>query len=185
MGLIEPSSGKLTIDNIEVTQKNSRAWQKLLAHVPQNIYLTNSSIAENIAFGIPKEQIDMQLVTSSANKANAHEFIMACSNEYDTSVGERGIRLSGGQRQRIGIARALYKKASVLCLDEATSALDDTTEIEVMHALDNLDKSLTVFIIAHRLSTLKNCTHFIEVRNGQAIAHAQLPTLQPEEDLTS
>ena len=185
MGLIEPSSGQLTIDNIEITQKNSHAWQKLIAHVPQTIYLTNASIAENIAFGIPKEQLNMQLVIASARKANAHEFIMACTNGYATSVGERGIRLSGGQRQRIGIARALYRKASALFLDEATSALDDTTEIEVMRALDNLDKSLTVFIIAHRISTLKNCTHFIEVKNGQAIVHKKLPILHRKEDLTN
>lgn len=163
MGLIEPTSGKLIIDSQPIDNKNSRAWQKLIAHVPQSIFLTNASIAENIAFGIPKAQIDMQHVINSAIKANAHEFILECANGYDTSVGERGIRLSGGQRQRIGIARALYKNAQVLCLDEATSALDDATELEVMRTIDNLDKDLTVFIIAHRVSTLKNCSHFIEI----------------------
>lgn len=163
MGLIEPTSGQLIIDDTQINHVNNRAWQKLIAHVPQSIFLTNTSIAENIAFGIPKEKIDMQHVINSAIKANAHDFIMESSDGYNTHVGERGIRLSGGQRQRIGIARALYKNAQVLCLDEATSALDDKTELEVMRTLDNLDKDLTVFIIAHRLSTLKNCSHFIEI----------------------
>jgi ATP-binding cassette subfamily B protein len=163
MGLIEPSAGQIMIDNILIDSSNNRAWQKLIAHVPQSIFLTNASIAENIAFGVPKEAINMENVIKAAIKARAHEFILECTEGYATFVGERGIRLSGGQRQRIGIARALYKNAKVLCLDEATSALDDTTELNVMDTIDNLGDDLTIFIIAHRLSTLKNCSYFIEL----------------------
>ncbi len=180
MGLLEPTSGQLKIDGQIIDNKNSRAWQNSIAHVPQTIFLANTSIAENIAFGISKEKIDIERVISAAIKANAHDFITACTHGYETCVGERGIRLSGGQRQRLGIARALYKNASLLCLDEATSALDNSTELEVMQALDGLDENLTVFIIAHRLSTLKNCSHFIKIDNGNAIILEKLPNTDSE-----
>ena len=180
MGLIEPSEGLLTIDGQSINNLNCRAWQKSIAHVPQAIFMSNLSIAENIAFGIPKEAVDMHKVQNAAIKANAHEFISKCKEGYATKVGERGIRLSGGQRQRIGIARALYKNASVLCLDEATSALDNTTEQEVMLSLNSLDNNLTVFIIAHRLSTLENCSHIIKVENGKVcFSEVKAPKLAP------
>lgn len=163
MGLIEPSKGSLLVDETEINMHNQRAWQKNIAHVPQVIFLANLTIAENIAFGIPKNAINMDKVISAAIKANAHNFISQCEMGYDTLVGERGIRLSGGQRQRIGIARALYKNASVLCFDEATSALDNSTEQDVMSAINDLDESLTIIIIAHRLTTLKKCSHFIKI----------------------
>ena len=169
MGLIEPTCGELIIDQQVINQENCRAWQEAIAHVPQSIFLANLTIAENIAFGIPKENIDQHKLETAAIRANAHEFIKQCPHGYATKVGERGVRLSGGQRQRIGIARALYKNASVLCLDEATSALDSTTENAVMRALENLDEELTIFIIAHRLSTLENCSHIINVDKKQVI----------------
>ena len=123
-------------------------------------------MAENIAFGVPKELIDIKLVQVAAKQAQISEFIESQPNGYDLQVGERGIRLSGGQRQRIGIARALYKKANVLIFDEATSALDDTTEKAVMDAIERLDRNITVLFIAHRLTTLRNCDRIIELKDG-------------------
>ncbi|MDF1758296.1 MAG: ABC transporter ATP-binding protein [Legionellaceae bacterium] len=170
MGLIEPTTGNLLVDNKIISSENRRAWQKTIAHVPQNIFLANLTIAENIAFGNSLEEIDFNRVQKAAIQANAHEFIMRSEKKYQTTVGERGIRLSGGQRQRIGIARALYKNASVLCFDEATSALDNNTEQEIIDTLNSLDKKLTIFIIAHRLTTIKNCSHFIKIDNGQIVS---------------
>ena len=126
-------------------------------------------MAENIAFGVPKELIDIKLVQDAAKQAQIAEFIERQTNGYDSPVGERGVRLSGGQRQRIGIARALYKKANVLIFDEATSALDDTTEKAVMDAIEGLDRSITVIFIAHRLTTLRNCDRIIELKDGSVL----------------
>ncbi len=123
-------------------------------------------MAENIAFGVPKELIDIKLVQDSAKQAQISEFIESQPNGYDLQVGERGVRLSGGQRQRIGIARALYKKANVLMFDEATSALDDATEKAVLDAIEKLDRDITVLFIEHRLSTLRNCDRIIELKDG-------------------
>lgn len=179
MGLLEPTDGALLVDGQIVNSKNRRAWQRTIAHVPQNIFLTDASITENIAFGVPLEQIDNLRVKDAAIRANAYEFIEKSPAGFETLVGERGVRLSGGQRQRIGIARALYKRASVLCFDEATSALDSDTENDVMNAIENLDKNLTIIIIAHRLTTLKNCTNFVKLENYQirsfsSYAHVEL-----------
>ena len=126
-------------------------------------------MAENIAFGVPKELIDIKLVQDAAKQAQIAEFIERQPNGYDSPVGERGVQLSGGQRQRIGIARALYKKANVLIFDEATSALDDTTEKAVMDAIEGLDRSVTVLFIAHRLTTLRNCDRIIELKDGSVL----------------
>jgi ABC-type multidrug transport system fused ATPase/permease subunit len=134
-----------------------------VAHVPQSIFLTDASIAENIAFGIPLDQIDMDLIHEAAEQARISEFIDSLPESYGANVGERGVKLSGGQRQRIGIARALYKKASVLIFDEATSALDNETEYTVMEAIESLSKDLTLIIIAHRITTLQNCTMIVEL----------------------
>ena len=161
MGLLQPSEGVLEIDGGAITQSNFRSWQAHIAHVPQTIFLSDSSIAENIAFGIPKNQIDLVRVKQVARQAQISEIIESWPKQYDTFVGERGIRLSGGQRQRIGIARALYKQADVIILDEATSALDSNTELAVMEAIEGLDREITLLIIAHRLSTLKNCTEIV------------------------
>ena len=166
MGLLQPTDGALEIDGQPVTPTNNRAWQAHIAHVPQAIFLADSSIEENIAFGVPVDQIDPQRVRQAAQQAQIADSIESWPKQYQTFVGERGIRLSGGQRQRIGIARALYKQADVIIFDEATSALDNETEQAVMQAIESLSKDLTLLIIAHRLTTLKNCTQIVELGEG-------------------
>ncbi|MDB9915764.1 ABC transporter ATP-binding protein/permease [Alphaproteobacteria bacterium] len=163
MGLLQPTLGKIHIDQTEINNQNCRAWQMHLAHVPQNIYLSDNTIEENIAFGVPKKQINHKQVKKAAKQAQIADLIEGWKNGYKTFVGERGIRLSGGQRQRIGIARALYKKANVLIFDEATNALDNKTEKAVMEEIEGLDKELTILIIAHRLTTLKSCDKIIKL----------------------
>jgi ATP-binding cassette subfamily B protein len=163
MGLLQPTSGTLEIDGQPITSINQRAWQLHIAHVPQTIFLADSTIEENIAFGIPKNRIDHDRVRQAAEQAQISDVIESWPKQYQTFVGERGIRLSGGQRQRIGIARALYKQADVIIFDEATSALDNETEQAVMQAIEGLSKDLTLLIIAHRLTTLKNCTQIVEL----------------------
>ncbi len=167
MGLLDPSEGSLEIDGRIVDETNKRAWQSHIAHVPQAIFLADSSIAENIAFGVPKAKIDYERVKLAAQQAQIADAIESWPLKYKTFVGERGVRLSGGQRQRIGIARALYKQADVIIFDEATSALDSETELAVMQAIDNLSNNLTIIIIAHRLTTLKNCSQIIELAGGR------------------
>lgn len=158
MGLLEPQHGLLRVDGIEINKNNVRTWQRLIGYVPQQIYLADDTIEGNIAFGVNPKFIDQRLVEYSAKIANLHDFV---SNElpkkYQTTVGERGVRLSGGQRQRIGIARAIYRKPKILILDEATSALDNLTERAVMDEVHNISGSITIIIIAHRLSTVKKC----------------------------
>jgi ABC-type multidrug transport system fused ATPase/permease subunit len=171
MGLLQPVEGSLQIDGEAVTVTNCRAWQAHIAHVPQAIFLADCTIAENIAFGVPKDKIDYFRVRQAAQQAQIADIIEGWPNQYQHLVGERGVRLSGGQRQRIGIARALYKEADVIIFDEATSALDNETEQAVMQAIDGLSKDLTLLIIAHRLSTLKNCTQIVELGNGTILRH--------------
>jgi len=166
MGLLLPTEGTLEIDGQPVTLGNHRAWQAHIAHVPQAIFLADSTLEENIAFGVPKDQIDHVRVRQAAQQAQIAEIIETWPKQYQTFVGERGIRLSGGQRQRIGIARALYKQADVIIFDEATSALDNETEQAVMQAIEGLSDGLTILIIAHRLTTLKNCTQIVELADG-------------------
>lgn len=166
MGLLLPTDGTLEIDGQPVTTHNHRAWQAHIAHVPQAIYLADSTIEENIAFGIPKEKIDHNRVKQAAQQAQIADIIETWPKKYQTYVGECGIRLSGGQRQRIGIARALYKQADIIIFDEATSALDNETEQAVMQSIESLGNDLTVLIIAHRLTTLKNCTQIVELADG-------------------
>lgn len=166
MGLLQPTDGSLEIDNQVVTPLNNRAWQSHIAHVPQAIFLADTTIEENIAFGVSADKIDSKRVRQAAQQAQLAESIESWPNQYQTFVGERGIRLSGGQRQRIGIARALYKQADVIIFDEATSALDNETEQAVMQAIDSLSDNLTLLIIAHRLTTLKNCTQVVELGEG-------------------
>jgi ATP-binding cassette, subfamily B, bacterial PglK len=170
LGLLEPSEGEIRIDGEALTAANRPAWQKNIAHVPQFIYLTDASVAENIAFGIRRRDIDMARVRHAAEQAELAEVVAALPQGYETRVGERGIQLSGGQRQRIGIARALYKQASVLVFDEATSALDTDTETAVMEAIDRLDRSLTILIVAHRLSTLEGCDFVLRLDAGRLAA---------------
>jgi len=166
MGLLQPNEGSMDIDGQIITANNNRAWQAHIAHVPQAIYLADCTVEENIAFGVPKGKIDQERVLQAAKKAQIADSIETWPKKYKTIVGERGIRLSGGQRQRIGIARALYKQADVIIFDEATSALDNETEQAVMEAIERLGHELTILIIAHRLTTLKNCTQIVELADG-------------------
>lgn len=169
MGLLEPTLGSLVVDGVIVTQENNHAWQSHIAHVPQAIFLADSTISENIAFGVPLEKIDHVRVHQAAQKAQIAKTIESWDKQYNTLVGERGVRLSGGQRQRIGIARALYKEANVLVFDEATSALDNDTECSVIEAIDKLDGELTVIMVAHRLTTLKKCTEIVNLVGGEIV----------------
>ncbi|MDP3086755.1 MAG: ABC transporter ATP-binding protein [Methylotenera sp.] len=171
MGLLPPTEGSLNVDEQFITVTNNRAWQAHIAHVPQVIFLADTSIEENIAFGVPKDSIDHERVHQAACKAQINDIIESWPEKYQTFVGERGIRLSGGQRQRIGIARALYKQADVIIFDEATSALDNETEQAVMQAIENLSDELTILIIAHRLTTLKNCNQIVELGDGCILRH--------------
>lgn len=181
MALLEPSKGKLVVDN-QIIDSNTikRAWQANIAHVPQSIYLSDSTIAENIAFGISLDQIDFDRVRMAAKQAQIDSHIMSLKDGYNTFVGERGIRLSGGQRQRIGIARALYKEASVIIFDEATSALDNETEKAVIEAIEGLGKHLTVLLVAHRVTTLRNCNKIIELKSGKIFRTGTYNELFPD-----
>jgi len=172
MGLLVPTEGEVLVDGNPIRGARIREWQKTIAHVPQNIYLADASVAENIAFGVRLEDIDMQRVRRAAQQAQIADFLEGMPEGYNSSVGERGVRLSGGQRQRIGIARALYKQASVLVLDEATSALDNATERSVMDAIEELDRDLTILIVAHRLTTVRRCDTIVELNHGRVIAQA-------------
>jgi len=167
MGLLQPTNGLLEIDGKPVTVSNCRSWQSQIAHVPQTIFLSDGTVEENIAFGIPRDQIDHSRVRRAAQQAQIAMSIESWPKQYQTFVGERGIRLSGGQRQRIGIARALYKQTDIIIFDEATSALDSETEQAVMQAIESLDKEFTLLLVAHRLTTLKGCTQIVELSDGK------------------
>lgn len=167
MGLLQPTEGVLEIDGVGINSKNLDAWRSHIAHVPQNIFLADISIAENIAFGVPRDEIDYARVKYAATLAQMNELIESLPQNYQTRVGERGVRLSGGQRQRIGIARAFYKQKDVIIFDEATSALDDQTERSVMQSINNVDTKITLLIIAHRLSTLYGCSKVVEIEAGK------------------
>ena len=167
MGLLLPTEGAIKVDGLELTGQRMRAWQRAVAHVPQSIFLADVSLAENIAFGVPPQLIDFALVQHAARQAQIDVFIEQQALKYKSLVGERGVRLSGGQRQRIGIARALYKRASVLIFDEATSALDSETEQAVMHSIEQLSRDLTIILIAHRITTVERCEAVYEVAGGK------------------
>ena len=168
LGLLQAQKGTLEIDGEIITYKNSRSWQKNIGYVPQHIYLADDTVAANIAFGVKTEDINIQSVEKASKIANLHDFVTEeLPKQYETTVGERGVRLSGGQRQRIGIARALYHEPKVLVLDEATSALDNQTEKAVMDAINNLHKNITIIIIAHRLSTVKKCDKIFLLEKGK------------------
>ncbi|MEL6554039.1 MAG: ABC transporter ATP-binding protein [Cyanobacteria bacterium J06621_11] len=182
LGLLTPDRGNILIDGQPLEREKLRQWQQGIAHVPQNIFLMDASIAENIAFGIRKEEINFDQVLQASRLAHIDDFIQALPAKYDTYVGERGVRLSGGQRQRIGIARALYRQASVIVFDEATSALDNQTEKEVMAAVEQLSHHLTIILIAHRLSTVQNCDRIFELYRGKVSAQGtydELVSLSP------
>jgi ATP-binding cassette subfamily B protein len=178
MGLLTPTSGELLIDGVAVTQQNRRAWQSHISHVPQSIYLADSTIQENIAFGIDPERIKECKVVQAAQQAKISEMIDNLKNKYKAFVGEQGVQLSGGQRQRIGIARALYKDSSVLIFDEATSALDKQTEKEIMQQIAKLKGNQTIFIVAHNLTTLKQCDRIIRINTDHTIEQVKYDDLE-------
>lgn len=161
-GLLNKSSGYMKVDNHNIDDMNKKSWQSLISCVPQHIYLIDNTIEQNIAFGFPKEKIDPSRIEKVAKLAQISDLIESWEDGYQTLVGERGMRISGGQRQRIGIARALYKQSDVILLDEATSALDQKTEEAVMNSINNLDKDITLIIISHRLTSLKNCSQILK-----------------------
>jgi ABC-type multidrug transport system fused ATPase/permease subunit len=171
LGLLEPSSGVMTVDGIAITRERVRSWQRSVGYVPQQIFLADESVAANIALGVPPSEVDMAAVERAARMASLHDFIASeLPKGYETEVGDRGVRLSGGQRQRIGIARALYHDPEVLILDEATSALDIATEHIVMSGLAAIGGKKTVILIAHRLQTLEGCETIFEVDKGRILA---------------
>ena len=170
LGLLEAQKGTLEIDGKVITKHNSRLWQRSIGYAPQNIYLVDDTVTNNIAFGVEKKNIRQDLVEKAAKIAKLHEFVInELPNQYKTIIGENGIRLSGGQKQRIGIARAIYCKPQVLILDEATSALDNETEEAVMDGITTLSKDLTIILIAHRLDTVKKCNIIFKVEKGKII----------------
>jgi len=183
LGLLTPDSGKLSIGGVDVNEANVREWQERLGYVPQSIYLMDKSIAQNIAFGVHPEKINMDDVERAARIANIHGFITdELPHKYQTLVGEKGIKLSGGQRQRIGIARALYHHPDVLVLDEATSALDGATENIVMDAMQVLSSKITIVIVAHRLSTVKECDCIYVLDKGELVGAGDYAKLEAEND---
>ena len=168
LGLLELQKGRFEIDGKLIGKNNLRSWQNSIGYVPQNIFLTDDTVLANIAFGIEKNEINQQSVENAAKIASLHEFVVnELPKKYQTFIGEKGIRLSGGQRQRIGIARALYHKPKLLILDEATSSLDNLTEKDVMDAVHSMGKDLTIIMIAHRLSTVKECDKIVVLESGE------------------
>lgn len=182
LGLHTAQSGTISVDGTVISAENVRAWQRHFGYVPQSIYLSDTSVTRNIAFGVPDEEIDHERVRFAAQLANLHEFVEGTDEGYETQLGERGVRLSGGQRQRVGIARALYHDPDVLVFDEATSALDTHTEQAVMEAIGKLMHEKTIIIIAHRLSTLRDADQIFVMGNGRIEAegtYAELNTSHP------
>ena len=169
MGLLEPTSGVILVDERELNKTNLNSWKKNIAHVPQSVFLTDASYKENIAFGENKNNIDINLVKEAASSAQIDNFILGQEKGYNDMVGELGNRISGGQMQRIGIARALYKSCSVLVLDESTSSLDNQTEEKILQVINNLGPDKTIFMIAHRLTTLKYTDRIFELKNGRLV----------------
>jgi len=178
LGLLPPETGELIVDGKRITPSNLRAWQDNIGYVPQVIFLADSTLRENIAFGIPLDEIDNKAVETAAKMANLHNFIInELDDGYQAKVGEQGIRLSGGQRQRVGIARALYHDPSILVLDEATSALDTPTETAVMEAVHKLSHKKTIIMIAHRLSTVMRCDNILWLEHGEIKAFGEYSEL--------
>jgi ABC-type multidrug transport system fused ATPase/permease subunit len=172
IGLFNPTKGRLLVDGVEITSENRNSWFSHIAHVPQNVYIADSTIAENIAFGVKLEDIDFARLESSIAKSQLSNFVESLPNKYYTLVGEKGAFLSGGQIQRLGIARALYKNAELLIFDESTSALDSQTESNLMKAIKSLDQDLTIIIIAHRSSVLLDCDVIYEITDGHPTLRA-------------
>ena len=184
LALLRPQAGRILIDGQELTEERVRLWQRSLGYVPQQIFLSDDTVAGNIAFGLPKRRIDMSAVERAAKIANLHDFVVSeLSDGYQTRVGERGVRLSGGQRQRIGIARALYHDPDVLILDEATSALDNLTEQAVMEAVHNLGHRKTIILIAHRLTTVRKCDQIFLLEHGRLVGSGSYQEMATNNEL--
>lgn len=166
LGLLSPTQGSISVDGESLNEENIRSWQNTIGYVPQNIFLADDTIANNIAFGIEKDNVDINQIKKVAKMAQIDDFIVTLEDGYATQIGERGIRLSGGQRQRLGIARALYINPDLLLLDEATSALDNETEREIMKSIETMHGNITIIMIAHRLNTVEKCDMIIELENG-------------------
>lgn len=169
LGLLDPKSGHLEVDGVPITQQNKRPWQDMLGFVPQSIFLSEGTIAENVAFGLPTKDIDIKQVREALELANLDELVSQLPEGINTKVGERGVQLSGGQRQRIGIARALYHKADILVFDEATSALDGITEKIIMDAIHDFSGKKTIIMIAHRLKTVQKCDTIFLMEKGEIV----------------
>ena len=171
MGLIYPSSGVVSVNGQDISESVSflRSWRKEISHVPQNIYLLDKTIAENIAFGLNKKEINMEKLIKCSREAKINDFINSLPEKYNSMVGERGMKISGGQRQRIGLARALYDFPKILVLDEATSALDEETEKNIMETILKIKKDITLIVVAHRLKTIKYCDRVIKLENGEIV----------------
>ena len=167
LGLLEPSGGKLFLDDVELSSTNISSWQSNIGYVPQDIYIVDDTIEHNIAFG--EDNIDIDKVKQASIMSEIHEFILSLPDGYKTIVGERGVRLSGGQRQRIGIARALYHSPKVIVFDEATSSLDGETESNIINAIATLSGKKTILMIAHRLSTLRDCDMIYFLEKGKIV----------------
>jgi ATP-binding cassette, subfamily B, bacterial PglK len=183
LGLLRPQAGAVVVDGLPLDDRAVRGWQRSVGYVPQHIFLTDESVAANIAFGVEPEDIDMAAVERAARIAELHDFVMAeLPQGYGTPLGERGVRLSGGQRQRVGIARALYHDPDVLVLDEATSALDNLTERAVMEAVQNLGREKTIIMIAHRLSTVRDCDRIFLLEHGRVSAEGSYDELVENND---
>jgi ATP-binding cassette subfamily C protein len=181
LGLLRPQAGEVTIDGTPLRMDNLRRWQQTLGYVPQHIYLSDDTVARNIAFGVARDQIDMEAVREAARRAHIFNYIeQDLPNRWETVVGERGVKLSGGQRQRIGIARALYHEPSVLVFDEATSALDQSTEAGVMEAIYDLEGEQTILIISHRLSTVQRADNIFMLEDGRKVGEGSYDELLEE-----
>jgi ABC-type branched-subunit amino acid transport system ATPase component len=177
LGLLPINKGEIFFDEIKLESDNLNSWQKKLGYVPQNIFLTDDTIKNNIAFAVPEDQIDHQKIVNVARLAELDDYISNLPDKYNTYVGERGIRISGGQMQRIGIARALYNNPEIIVFDEATSALDNVTEKNIMNSINKLAKDKTIIIIAHRLSTIKNCDQIYLLDRGKVSAQGSYDEL--------
>jgi ATP-binding cassette subfamily C protein len=179
LGLLRPQHGIISVDGDPLNENTLRSWQQAIGYVPQDIYLSDDTVARNIAFGVPQKKIDMKSVKDAARRAHIHDFVVSkLPNRWETVVGERGVKLSGGQRQRIGIARALYHNPSVLVFDEATSALDQKTEASVMEAIYELEENHTVLMIAHRLSTVRRADNIFMLEDGRKIGEGTYEKLK-------
>ena len=181
LGLLEPTNGKIKINNLNVNN-NLISWQKMIGYVPQDIYLTDDSIKKNIAFGLYEHEIDEKKIFKSLKSSQLLDFVNALPEGLNTLVGDRGVRLSGGQKQRIGVSRALYNNPDILIMDEATSALDNETEAKLINDIIALKKDKIIIIVAHRLSTLSNCDELFILDQGKLIDHGNIGDLIQRHD---